>query len=212
MFLPLKLLFEQQVSQTPRQTVISLAAVPVQPCGRTPHRHLGGSEWIKRTDVRQERFEPVLSALTCLPLTENQQRLSGCHMSSESPSEMIRVASQASSFSLRSTWPHSFQYKSQYKSKWPLWVTFGSGTISKCVKIQCWEMSPCAFLLQITIKKIFRFQLLIFRQSWPLQRNRQKKRPAVVSQTSNNKQQQSHLRGSGNEEFDKTGTFLLLLL
>lgn len=87
--------------------MISLAAVPVQLCGRTPHRHLGGSEWIKRTDVRQGRFEPVLSArqaaLTCLPLTENQQRLSGCHMSSESPSEMIRVASQASSFSLCST-------------------------------------------------------------------------------------------------------------
>ncbi len=64
--------------------------------------------------MRQGQFEPVLlsdcqTAPTCLPVTENAQRLSGCHLSSESPSELIRVTAQASNFSLRSTWPESFQ-------------------------------------------------------------------------------------------------------
>lgn len=62
----------------------------------------------------QGHFEPVFlsacqTALTCLPRTENEQRLSGCHLSSESPSGMIGVTAQASNISLYSTWPDSFQ-------------------------------------------------------------------------------------------------------
>lgn len=52
----------------------------------------------------QGHFEPALltacqTALTCLPLTENEQRLSG----------LIKVTAQASNFKLCSTWPKLFQ-------------------------------------------------------------------------------------------------------
>lgn len=73
---------------------------------------LNGSSW-RQTDMCQGRFEPVLlsarqTALTCLPRTENERRLSGCHLSSESPSELIRVTARASNFRLCSTWTESF--------------------------------------------------------------------------------------------------------
>lgn len=52
------------------------------------------------------------TALTCSPLTENEQHLSGSHLPSESPPELIGAKkAQVSNFNLCFTWPDSFQLK-----------------------------------------------------------------------------------------------------
>lgn len=113
---------------------------------------LNGSNW-SLTAMCQRHYEPVpldacQAALTCRPLIENEQRLSGCHLSSESSSGMIRVTAQASNFSLCSTWPDSnqadkkqyFAHSDQYGS---LWTQMSSNS----------NANKCLVVLQITTEK-----------------------------------------------------------
>ncbi len=112
--------------------------------------------WMDQTGGKQtcqEHFGPVLlsacqTAPTCPLLTEQEQPLIGCHLSSESALGMIRVTAQASNFSLCYTWPdlfqsntnNIFQPKPQYKAsdtKWSQWFHFGFSETSQCAQLQC---------------------------------------------------------------------------